>query len=446
MPVTAGRYYGARASVYVEKMDTAITSLRAKIYWYKADGTLSAIDVTADGPTVTPARTTTNDLYVVGLAPADAAFAAVRTTYSAGGAVSEYILHGDAFALFDLGTDTKPVDAASQAADVPAYFDGDSAGYRWTGTPHNSTSLAIPPLTAEMGAKYVITGPNGTRAVIGDSADPDFVGYLTEPPSGLSDDPEVRFASEPYAERDGAIINPSFMSERAWTMTGFLNVEPASARNIAQDKLRRAMGARRGTGTLDWTSSEGYTFRCSFRQQGPTRFTNRRPRNFIIAAANPDPRIYSDVEHTQTVAVTQTTPSGGGAKFPLSFPLSFAGGSQAVGAELVAVNLGDTEEESGYAPVLLTVTGPVTGPLIVRNETLSAEVRLNLSLGVGEFVTLDSQTKQIVLNGQADRRNTLDYLASQWWSLAPGVNVITLGYTTFGAGAQLSATWRDAWL
>jgi hypothetical protein len=142
-PVTPGRYYGARVSAYVEKMDTAIWSLRARIYWFKADGNASAVLSTSQGSAVTPALAVATDFYVVGLAPSDAAFAAVRLTFAGdpGGVSSEYITHGDAFALFDLGTGVKPVEGASLAADVPAYFDGDTAGYLWRGAAHASQSI-----------------------------------------------------------------------------------------------------------------------------------------------------------------------------------------------------------------------------------------------------------------------------------------------------------------
>lgn len=301
------------------------------------------------------------------------------------------------------------------------------------------------PLVAEKGATYTITGPGGTRAVLNDPDDVDFVGYLTEPPSGLTDDAELRFASEARAEQDGAVITPTFLAERQFTLTGFINVDPAAARNIAQDKLRRAASARRGDGLIEWTSSDGQRFSTAFRAQQPTRFTNARPRNFLVAGACADPRIYGATVRTANVVIANPASSGGGS-FPLSFPLSFEGGVAAVTAALAVNNAGLSEEEGGFAPVTLAVKGPVVGPLELRNTTVGKKIRIDIDLSADDTLTVNTADKSIVLNGMADRRTYLDYLSTNWWGLAPGNNNIELAFASFAAGAQLTASWRDAWL
>lgn len=143
IPVTPGRYYAARLALYIEKMDVPIIALAARLYWYKADGTASAVTSSSDGPTSSPVLATEGSRIVVGLAPSDAAFVSLRllADINPGGVTREFISHSDAYAVYDLGTTVYPVGSASVAADVPAYLDGDSGlQYGWDGQAHASTS------------------------------------------------------------------------------------------------------------------------------------------------------------------------------------------------------------------------------------------------------------------------------------------------------------------
>jgi hypothetical protein len=141
-PVTAGRFYAFRVSTRIRPGSAIPTSAYARVAWYKADGTSSAISLADNGPAVlAPAAGSVNDLYAIIQAPADAAYADPRVRYDLGAGVQALDVDIDAWMMVDLGTSfTGPVREQTNAADVPAYFDGSFTGYRWTGTAHASTS------------------------------------------------------------------------------------------------------------------------------------------------------------------------------------------------------------------------------------------------------------------------------------------------------------------
>jgi hypothetical protein len=146
-----------------------------------------------------------------------------------------------------------------------------------------------------------------------------------------------------------------------------------------------------------------------------------------------DPVIYSDTEHEETT----TLPSaGGGLEFDLEFDAVF--GAVSTGGAIYATNAG-----SWPADVVIRIDGPAVNPR-VENVTTGQTISLDYSLGVGEYLLIDTQDRTVLLNGTASRYSALTD-ASVWWQLAPGANEITFRATTSTA-ATMTLTWRSAWL
>lgn len=143
VPVEPGHFYAARMSVHLESLVGAATldDWRGRIYWYKQDGT-AATDSTADGAILAnPGVGAEEDLFLIGLAPSDAAFGGVAGLFNMPAGVVTMVVDGDAGMLVDLGPDfTGPTEGLTSETDVPVYFDGDQLNGRWTGTPHASPS------------------------------------------------------------------------------------------------------------------------------------------------------------------------------------------------------------------------------------------------------------------------------------------------------------------
>lgn len=148
-----------------------------------------------------------------------------------------------------------------------------------------------------------------------------------------------------------------------------------------------------------------------------------------------DPVVYSDVEHTEVIGLPS---SGAGFLVPFDAPFTvLGGGSSGVGSIL----------NSGYVPTRWTgrIDGPIVNPAITHqglDYTLDFDVNGGLVLGASDFLLLDSWDRSALMNGEGDRRSTLD-LGSQWFQLDPGVNAVAFAAAS-GSGT-FTISWRDAY-
>jgi hypothetical protein len=131
-----------------------------------------------------------------------------------------------------------------------------------------------------------------------------------------------------------------------------------------------------------------------------------------------DPFFYSQ---TQVSTVGLSTPLGGFG-FPLSFNLSFGGGT-ALGT-LTLTNYGDVE----CYPVL-TITGPCTYPAIT-NLTISGlpVIQFGVTMVTGDTLVIDTDLKTAVYtpSGSSSSYSVMSTLQQgwAWWSMAPGTSQI----------------------
>lgn len=290
-------------------------------------------------------------------------------------------------------------------------------------------------LGVEQGAVYVFTSPLGDRAVIGPAAtDPDWIGYLDGPPTGL-ERATVRENADEIDEADGGRHDPFFFGRLAFTMSGL--VYPDGGASTARvDKLLAATDCMTDDGLLQWTGELGVAAQLAFRSQQPTRITDRRPKKFLIAGVSEGAAVLSQTEHS-SIIIPGALASGGFAS-PLSSPIvsaAFAGGSA------IVTNAGRSKT---YARLL--ITGPCSNPYVLNSRTGQA-LFFNYTLGAGEFLDVDMNPKarRILLNGQVARYSALDSGRSSWWPLLKGDNTIQIGYSAYSAGAQVELRYRDAW-
>ena len=106
-----------------------------------------------------------------------------------------------------------------------------------------------------------------------------------------------------------------------------------------------------------------------------------------------------------------------------------------------------TNTGNAYAPVVFEVTGPLTGPATILNETTNESITIIGALGSGDILEIDTRDHEVALNGDAvGKRSLIDVLA-EWTLLAPGANVFSFyddGDAT--SSASLTVYYRSAWL
>lgn len=279
------------------------------------------------------------------------------------------------------------------------------------------------PLGVEQGAVYTFIGPDGTRAVINNPYDRDFVGYLSEPPSGL-ERAGVRESADLIPEGDGGIHGTFRYDRLPFTLTGVLppSLDAGAVTTASwlgrQAKLLRATDAMAADGRLLWTPSEAPPVFVTFRQQQPTRITGRRPKTFFVGAVSEDPLIYS-----QALNVGQALVTGSGA---------------------TALSVTNAGTKTTW-PVI-TLTGPITNP-VIANTTTGQSITLAYDLTAGHTLTIDTnpRRRRIILDAATNAYSAYTFAVSSWWGLAPGVNALTITPSASASPAQIAVQWRDAW-
>lgn len=295
------------------------------------------------------------------------------------------------------------------------------------------------PIGVEHGLKYVIVGRDGTRAVINDVTDPDYVGFVDVEAGGVTglERAGTRENADSLPEADGGVHGPFLYDRLGWSIN--LIIPPDVGTNSwveRQARLKRATDAMRADALLQWTPSSAPAVQVAFRQQQPTRITGRRPKKAIVVGVCEEAAVYSQAEHVQAIAAAGVLV--GGMASPLISPL--VSGAPPAGA-MVVFNAGQADTW----PVL-RLDGPMTNPIVTIAES-AAVIALTYTLAAGEYLLIDTNPRRrsIRLNGSANRYSALRFVASNWGPLIPGNNNVRLGLDAFTAPAGLQVTWRDAW-
>lgn len=104
--------------------------------------------------------------------------------------------------------------------------------------------------------------------------------------------------------------------------------------------------------------------------------------------------------------------------------------------ERTATIVNDGNED---APVRIRFTGPMVNPFI-KNRTTNEVIRISQMIQTGEYLEIDTEPgrRQIRLWKDGTEQNGMHYLdlASSFWQLAPGENVIELGDESAGEGSE----------
>lgn len=290
---------------------------------------------------------------------------------------------------------------------------------------------------------YTFFGPDGTRAVVGNSLeaknDNDFVGFL-DPESGITgllDGADVRESVTDIPEADGVSVGPSFLGRRTGTVNVIFDpngtLEEASA---AEAKFKRATFALRADCVLRWTPVGQSTERqLRLRRQTRADVRGRWPKTCQVGLASADSFVSSS-----SVATISLTPDlvGGevGITDPITDPIRSA--RDVAGQEFV-VNQGDAPAWPWFR-----IVGPITNPVLL-NATTGERVTFSVSLAQDAYLDVFPKTGRILLNGTADRWAALDFAASVWWQLQAGTNDIRLLASSYSGGATVVINWRHSW-
>jgi hypothetical protein len=145
-----------------------------------------------------------------------------------------------------------------------------------------------------------------------------------------------------------------------------------------------------------------------------------------------DPRIYSGTLNTTILPLGAFVLTG--FSFNFGFNLSFGGVSTTTDGQFIN-NIGNRP-----TPVIMVIQGPVVNPQIL-NDTQSAVMQFNITLGSIDTLTIDTQYHTVRLNGNVNRRSALT--VPGWFLLGVGNNFIRFRAAS-GTGT-MSLSYRASW-
>jgi phage-related protein len=106
-----------------------------------------------------------------------------------------------------------------------------------------------------------------------------------------------------------------------------------------------------------------------------------------------------------------------------------------------------TNTGNAYAPVILQITGPLTGPATILNQTTNESITIIETLTSGQILEIDTRDHVVTLNGDAVGKRSLVDVLTDWTLLAPGDNSFSfVDAGTATSTASLAVYYRSAWL
>lgn len=129
----------------------------------------------------------------------------------------------------------------------------------------------------------------------------------------------------------------------------------------------------------------------------------------------------------------------------VAFQQDFATGARSYGSAGTSGRLTAVNDGASPAYPVLRLDGPVANPSI-EQVTTGGGITIDGSLQPGEFLTIDTRTRAVLLMGTSPRRSWVR-AGSTWPLLEPGENEIAYRGAALpgapGQTSQLTVTWRD---
>lgn len=251
---------------------------------------------------------------------------------------------------------------------------------------------------------------------------------------GWDGSPSPTLALTQRARGHGATASESFLTARVMRVGGYIHSPDHATLLQARHRLNAAVTL---TPFNMVVAHETEVLSARAQRQGENLITilTDKLASYSILIAAKDPRRFGELATYSTLLPF----SSGGVIYPVTYPLTYTG---VTGTGLITINNpGNTQ-----APVWLRIDGPIPAggwsvTHLGKQQTLTFATALEL--GVGEFITVDMDRRQVLAQGQAPRSG---YVTSRgWFSLDPGDNVIAFSSQNYSETATLTVITQPAW-
>jgi len=277
------------------------------------------------------------------------------------------------------------------------------------------------PTAQQFSAVHTLVGPSGYRAVFNDPLDVDYAGALIgeDAVTGL-DSADIRSSLYDLVQADGAVAGPFFSGTRPITMQPTYHGATIVDRNRIESRIRKVLNScLTADGTLTWNPAGSVSQFVSVRFHQPFR--------------------------SKGVGMHKTGMFGLVAPNPLILSTAGQTASQEANTDLTVTNEGEVYSP----PVLLRINGPGTAPSLLNVTTgrTLAFTSPSLVLAAGQYVDVNVLNGTAVRNDGTSVYDNINFPSqADWWTLAPGANVVRLNW---GSGStsdsDLRVDWRYAW-
>ena len=238
---------------------------------------------------------------------------------------------------------------------------------------------------------------------------------------------ESMFQTDKTVFEDGeTIINDGTFNSKVFVLN--FNLISSSIYVHLRD-LNRILNPRLGSGTLKYETGTGITRvfnEVRVRRMPSLSASSARRAGFqpsIITFNIFDPVYYDEFFSIRTLVTQQAS-----FEFPLEIDSIMGIQFGTIFAQGFPIpNLGDLD-----TPVRLTLNGPLTSPIVIRNSTTSQEIVVETSIASDEFLEVNTDTRdidvvRILADGTRQRAfNFLNVDLTDFWQLQPGENNIIL--------------------
>lgn len=232
----------------------------------------------------------------------------------------------------------------------------------------------------------------------------------------------------------GSWFAPVYLADRPITLEGLIIAPDRAALEEAMERLRAAAGLS-DTVLVVW---ETVAKRAVVRRSGRVviQYVTDDKATFSVLVTAADPRRY---EIDQQSGTTGLPVSSGGITLPFTLPVTLSAVS--VSGQVTATNAGTVES----CPVI-RIDGPVANPVVLAQyqDSTVRQLRYGETIASGDYLTIDVDSKQALLNGSASRRR---YLSAQWPVIPANESVIfQFSGDVYAPAALMTVSWRSAWL
>lgn len=254
---------------------------------------------------------------------------------------------------------------------------------------------------------------------------------------GWDDTADIDVRSNPRGgDVDGEIVANFFPAKaRFLTASGSFTADSRAEAQALGDIIIRDAFPRNTDIELIRHEPVVKTITCRVAGKREIKFVGPKGARWSVPLIAEDPIKYSYTDFGDLGYISGI--SGGGRRYPRTYPLSYQTTTQGSANGVIAVN-----EGTAYVyPKTLTLYGPLTkGGWRVSNDTTGLYIKFDVGLGSTDQLDIDFYNEVAYLNGYP----VTSTISGDFWKLAPGSNEIKL-YADYNAQAYFNFRYRYGW-